>query len=573
MRLTGSLKCSTAQTGVLLSGSDRRSVCILHQSAVLIFMELLCFWLNLLLGLCVRSSFALPSTHYAQHASFQSPQITESSKHPEQQKVVAEEREQVNTVRVTCHPDSLEIVIKADMFGVGAPVNGDELRLGVEYNDYCRPTTSSGDEYRIIVGLVDCGTKHWMTEDSLVYTNLLIYSPVVSPDGVVRMDEAVIPIECHYERKYSLSSSSLMPTWIPFTSTQSAVETLDFNLRIMTNDWLYERSSNVYHLGEPISIEASVRVGNHMGLRVFLSSCVATLNPDIYSVPRYVFIENGCLVDSQLPGSRSHFLTRSQDDKLQLVIDAFRFHNEDRGELYITCHLNAVPVNDAEALNKACTFVNGRWRSADANDYLCGYCQSQNQNEIGQPSGKPSSPGKFAPRGFGKPDEPEALWRSALKTNTVWEKEASVGPMMVLPGMQKSGPIPVEDLPPVLKKISRPALYGSQWRSGVNNRRVDESKELLPDSPSTPDQVEVQTSQLDKRVESGTDLTDGDAERAAPHLEKVSPELSLKTKAAVLDNNGTVAISDVSPTDLSPVDVTTPSNATDTDLSEDDPKR
>lgn len=162
MRLTGSLKCSTAQTGVLLSGSDRRSVCILHQSAVLIFMELLCFWLNLLLGLCVRSSFALPSTHYAQHASFQSPQITESSRHPEQQKVVAEEREQVNTVRVTCHPDSLEIVIKADMFGVGAPVNGDELRLGVEYNDYCRPTTSSGDEYRIIVGLVDCGTKHWV---------------------------------------------------------------------------------------------------------------------------------------------------------------------------------------------------------------------------------------------------------------------------------------------------------------------------------------------------------------------------------------------------------------------------
>lgn len=30
-------------------------------------------------------------------------------------------------------------------------------------------------------------------------------------------------------------------------------------------------------------------------------------------------------------------------------------------QLYITCHLNAVPVNDPEAPNKACTFVNGRW--------------------------------------------------------------------------------------------------------------------------------------------------------------------------------------------------------------------
>lgn len=39
-----------------------------------------------------------------------------------------------------------------------------------------------------------------MTEDSLVYTNLLIYAPVASPHGVIRMEEAVVPIECHYER-------------------------------------------------------------------------------------------------------------------------------------------------------------------------------------------------------------------------------------------------------------------------------------------------------------------------------------------------------------------------------------
>ncbi|XP_042360810.1 zona pellucida sperm-binding protein 3-like [Plectropomus leopardus] len=530
-------------------------------------MEPLCFWLNLLLALCVRSSFAFPPKHYTEHASLQTPQIAGSSKAP------SEAREQVNTVRVTCHPDSLEILIKADMFGVGALVNSEELRLGVEHSDYCRATASSGDEYRIIVGLMDCGTKHWMTEDSLVYTNLLIYSPVASPDGLVRMDEAVIPIECHYERKYSLSSSSLMPTWIPFTSTQAAVETLEFDLRTMTNDWLYERSSNVYYLGEPISIEASVRVGHHMGLRVFLSSCVATLTPDIYSVPRYVFVENGCLVDSQLPGSRSYFLSRSQDSKLHLVIDAFRFHNEDRGELYITCHLNAVPVNDAEAPNKACTFVHGRWRSADGNDYLCGQCQSQ--NEVGQSNGKPSSPGKFGPRGFGKVNEHEGFWRSALKTNTVWEKEAKVGPMMVLQGMKKSGPIPVEELPPVLNKISRTALYGSRWRSGVNDR-VDQRGEELPDSPSTKDQEEVQTSEQEKHIKSETDPKDGNAEKAAAPLDKVSPELSLKSKAAVLESNGTAALDDVSPSAPFTVDVTKLSNvtATESDLSEiNDPKR
>lgn len=189
-------------------------------------MEASYFWINLLVGLLtlsVRPSFAFPPKHHTQHALLQGPQ-DKATVH-EELKAPAEGGERVNTVRVTCHPDSLEIIIKADMFGVGAPVRGDELRLGVEHNDFCSATASSGDEYIIIVGLVDCGTKHWvtvksveietkciitptskhfyspqMTEDSLVYTNLLIYSPVASPDGLIRMDEAVVPIECHYER-------------------------------------------------------------------------------------------------------------------------------------------------------------------------------------------------------------------------------------------------------------------------------------------------------------------------------------------------------------------------------------
>ncbi|XP_053194400.1 zona pellucida sperm-binding protein 3-like [Scomber japonicus] len=531
-------------------------------------MESLFFEVKLLVvlflsGIYVRSSFG-----FKEYASIQSPQFKESrsSKHPVQQqhhKVPTEEREKVNTISVTCHPDSLEILIKADMFEVGAPVNVDELRLGVEYNEICRATASSRDEYRIVVGLLDCGTKHWMTEDSLVYTNLLIFSPEVSPEGVIRMDEAVIPIECHYERRYSLTSSSLMPTWTPFLSTQAAVETLEFDLRIMTTDFLYERGSNVFYLGEPIGIEASVRVGHHMGLRVFMSSCVATLDPDIYSEPKYTFIENGCLVDSQLPGSRSHFLPRTQDDKLQLVIDAFRFHNEDRGELYITCHLNAIPVNYAHAPNQACTVVNGRWRSADGNDFLCGSCQSQ--NEVGQTHSKPSSSGKFTPRGFGKPKEAETFWKSGLKSNKVWEQEARVGPMLVLPAKHKSGPLPVDEIPPVLHKISRPTLYGSQWKSGITHK-TDLEKGLLPGPPSTSDQVEDLTGASEQNKDgSHVDLSES---RTNPKDGDSTPEVTLDTTTA--------APSDPSPTTQIEVAVTTRSNATtaESDLSNtNDPTR
>lgn len=64
-------------------------------------------------------------------------------------------------------------------------------------------------------------------------------------------------------------------------------------LFLFSDDWNYDRSSNVFHLGDLIPVEASVRVGHHLGLRVFVSSCTATLSPDALSHPRHVFIENG----------------------------------------------------------------------------------------------------------------------------------------------------------------------------------------------------------------------------------------------------------------------------------------
>ncbi|KAM4534564.1 zona pellucida sperm-binding protein 3-like [Fundulus diaphanus] len=374
----------------------------------------------MLSGLCRQSALALTALQYPQYPSFLRPRPQQSLS-PSMAQQEQQEPEPVNTVAVICHPDSLEVVITADMFAVGAPVDSQELRLGVEDNEFCRPTATSAEEYRIVVGLDSCGTKHWMTKDSLVYTNLLMYSPLASPSGVVHMDEAVIPVECHYERKYGVSSSSLMPTWIPFISTQSGVEMLQFSLTLMTNDWMYERGANVFHLGEPINLEASVRVGHHMGLRVFLSSCVATLQPAINSDPKYLFIENGCLTDSQLPESKAQFFPRMRDDKLQLTIDAFKFHNDDRRQLYITCHLTAVPVNDAEAPNKACTFMNGRWKSADGNDYLCGYCKAQNQVH-----GKPAIPGVLGPRGFGKVASADSMWRSGLKPSHDGLEEAGL---------------------------------------------------------------------------------------------------------------------------------------------------
>ncbi|KAL0197772.1 hypothetical protein M9458_006312, partial [Cirrhinus mrigala] len=94
----------------------------------------------------------------------------------------------------------------------------------------------------------------------------------------------------------------------------------------------FERPSNQYYLGDFINIEASVRSYNHVPLRVFVDSCVATSVPDTNAIPRYAFIENnGCLVDAKLTGSGSRFMQRTQIDKLQFQLEAFRFQQEISG--------------------------------------------------------------------------------------------------------------------------------------------------------------------------------------------------------------------------------------------------
>ena len=140
-----------------------------------------------------------------------------------------------------------------------------------------------------------------------------------------------------------------------------------------TADFQFERPSYQYFLGDTISIEATVREFYHVPLRLFVQSCVATLAPDPSSNPRYAFIDNygwgglrsslelscrvtidyhkhpacppvilnvflvfRCFVDARITSSASQFLPRSAENKLQLLLDAFRFQGIDSGVVSIS---------------------------------------------------------------------------------------------------------------------------------------------------------------------------------------------------------------------------------------------
>ncbi|XP_029931287.1 zona pellucida sperm-binding protein 3-like [Myripristis murdjan] len=297
----------------------------------------------------------------------------------ESPEVKSEEWEPVPAESVTarCGESRVHVEVSQDLLGNGQPIQPADLTLGG-----CEATEVDTTNQLIIYesDLQACGSQLMMTEDSLIYTFTLIYEPsALGSTPILKTSSAMVYVQCHYMRRLNVSSSAVKPTWTPYTSTKVAEEPFYFSLRLMTDDWHSERPSNQYFLGNVINIEATVLQYNHMSLRVFVDYCVATLEPDMNTEPRYAFIQNlGCLVDAKLTGSRSQFLPRSQDDKLQIQLEAFRFQQQSSDSIFITCHLRAEPVPSSSASSsnhKACSYIDG-WRSADGDDQVCHCCET-----------------------------------------------------------------------------------------------------------------------------------------------------------------------------------------------------
>lgn len=47
---------------------------------------------------------------------------------------------------------------------------------------------------------LDCKSSFQSTEEKIIYSNVLSYSPEPSQDGLLRLDAATIPVECHYKK-------------------------------------------------------------------------------------------------------------------------------------------------------------------------------------------------------------------------------------------------------------------------------------------------------------------------------------------------------------------------------------
>ncbi|KAF4099647.1 hypothetical protein G5714_019773 [Onychostoma macrolepis] len=281
-----------------------------------------------------------------------------------------------DSVAVQCWENRVHVEVKQDFFGTGQLLEPSLLSLGgcavVNVDSVARVLIFQSE-------LHECGSQLVVTDNELVYIFTLDYRPAeFQSTPIVRSSAATVGIECHYPRRHNVSSNELQPAWIPYVSTKVAEDILVFSLKIMTDDWLFERPSKVFFLGDVLNIQASVKPYNHAPLHIFVDHCIATSGPEVNSAPMYSFIENhGCLTDAKYTGSMSNFLPRVHRDKLQFQLEAFRFQQETSGVIYITCLLKAsAAMVQVDENHKACSFRANGWASSDGSDEVCGCCDT-----------------------------------------------------------------------------------------------------------------------------------------------------------------------------------------------------
>ncbi|XP_058053193.1 oocyte-secreted protein 3 [Ahaetulla prasina] len=272
---------------------------------------------------------------------------------------------QNSSVSVSCGSSHLVITVPVNLFGTGVVVNANELILG----SGCPVTAVRPNVLLLEYPLSACGATRQLLPRSIHYKNILHYAPS-APNGVIRTNPFSHAINCFYPRFWNVSSSELRPTWVPFTSTVMDHQSLVFALEIYDNSWSQLMPHPTYYLGDFINIQASVRKDNHVPLRIYVDECVA--RPSAESSVKYEVITNhGCFVDGLQSGS--HFLAMREDGFLRFQLDTFTFIEASNNQIYLICHLKAVPVGSANHLNKACSYdrTTATWSSHEGVDCSC----------------------------------------------------------------------------------------------------------------------------------------------------------------------------------------------------------
>ncbi|XP_017543298.1 zona pellucida sperm-binding protein 3-like [Pygocentrus nattereri] len=274
------------------------------------------------------------------------------------------------SVRVRCTEREMVVSVRAQALGSGASVRAEELRLGNGNPERCGSAMRRETELELRAELHECGSTLRVEGDSVVYENVLFYSPALNPFGITRSTAARIPVQCRYQRTHFVSTNQELKP-----ADQPGSAPLRFSLQLMSDDWVSERFSTVFRLDDVLNLRASMLNAEHSPLKLYVDSCVLTQEPDTEHAPSCPLIHNhGCSVDHRSGGPTVCFLPRMKDHELQLQMDAHQLYRYSQNTIYVTCLLKA--AEDQSSVNKVCGYTGDGWLSVDGDHAVCQCCDS-----------------------------------------------------------------------------------------------------------------------------------------------------------------------------------------------------
>ncbi|XP_033863497.2 zona pellucida sperm-binding protein 3-like [Acipenser ruthenus] len=274
-----------------------------------------------------------------------------------------------DAVTVNCGDDMITVGVELNFFGL--PLDPNRLSLGS-----C-PVSSVQESNRIAFfsyGKLDCRFMRMITSN-ISYMNNMVYEPT-QRDGFYQTP-FVAPVLCIYNKP----SAWLPPVFSPALGDAAGMGKLEFSMKIMNDDFSAPRVSNLFFLGSPIQISASVNPQSHMPLILYMEECLAASTAELSaSSQTYPLITNhGCFVDGRTANSR--FLPRIQTSEIRVSIQAFKFTQDDSA-VFIHCQILAWdPAQLQDPTKKACSFnmQTKNWELLDNPDQstsVCGCCNS-----------------------------------------------------------------------------------------------------------------------------------------------------------------------------------------------------
>ncbi|KAJ8389809.1 hypothetical protein AAFF_G00112780 [Aldrovandia affinis] len=227
--------------------------------------------------------------------------------------------------------------------------------------------------YYFLYRLHRCGLRPQLTDDAIVFTQLLRYAPNTT-DVVIRTRPFAVPVSCslsRFHRTYKIGFHPIVGD-IFFRNLQSLASA---SVTAVDENWLPLSLGGYYELEDAMYFEVRVPIVDNQ--RIFVNRCHMTAAVDPNSIPRFIVIDNfGCMLDS-MSSSLSRYHISPDRAILRFTIGAFLFPNMDLEQgLFMHCDLTY--EEDATPSAKACTYNRETlgWEELYGNHTVCFCCRS-----------------------------------------------------------------------------------------------------------------------------------------------------------------------------------------------------